>query len=102
MWVSRVEHKRREMSPVSAELTAGTGIENTTQEDIIMSRSHRLDILMRENVMKNETKVNGRLSNEQTIKPYRRNIDKFCDWAEKEHGIRRERDVTKRGIRILL
>jgi site-specific recombinase XerD len=52
---------------------------------------------MRENVMKNETKVNGRLSNEQTIKPYRRNIDKFCDWAEKECGIRRERDVAKKG-----
>lgn len=85
------------MPPVSAEMTAGTGINILKQEDIIMSRSHRLDILMRENVMKNEEKVNGRLSNEQTIKPYRRNIDKFCDWAEKECGIRRERDVTKKG-----
>lgn len=85
------------MPPVSAEMTVGTGINILKQEDIIMSRSHRLDILMRENVMKNETKVNGRLSNEQTIKPYRRNIDKFCDWAEKEHGIRRERDVVKKG-----
>ena len=77
------------MPPVSAEMTAGTGINISKQEDIIMSRSHRLDILMRENVMRNETKVNGRLSNEQTIKPYRRNIDKFCNWAEKECGIRR-------------
>ena len=61
-----------------------------------MSKSERLDILMRRAIMENSSKLNGRLSNSQTIQQYRKGVDKFCAWA-KDLGITREHQIRKQG-----
>ena len=62
-----------------------------------MSKSERLDILMRRAIMENSSKLNGRLSNSQTIQQYRKGVDKFCAWA-KDLGITREHQIRKQGL----
>lgn len=61
-----------------------------------MSKSERLDAVMRRQVIQNGSKDNGRLTNNQTLKPYNRQIAKFCEWA-KEMGIKRMHDIEKMG-----
>lgn len=61
-----------------------------------MSKSERLDILMRRAIMENSSKVNGKLTNSQTVQQYRKGVDKFCTWAG-ELGITRERHIKKQG-----
>ena len=61
-----------------------------------MSKREQLDAVMRRQVIQNSSKANGKLTNNQTIKPYNRQIAKFCEWA-KRLGIRRMHDIEKMG-----
>lgn len=61
-----------------------------------MSKSERLDAVMRRQVIQNSSKSSGKLTNNKTLKPYNRQIAKFCEWA-KGLGIRRMHDIEKMG-----
>ena len=61
-----------------------------------MGRSEKLVVVMRHQVMQNDGKADGKLTNDATLKPYKRHIEKFCDWAA-ELGIKRTADIQKQG-----
>ena len=61
-----------------------------------MSKSERLDVVMKRAAIEAPNKAVGKLTNNETIKPYKYHIDKFCDWANKL-GIRREHQIEARG-----
>ena len=61
-----------------------------------MSRSERLNAVMKCAVARSDEKEVGKLTNDVTIKPYRRNIERFCNWA-KEFGITRYHHINEFG-----
>lgn len=61
-----------------------------------MSRSERLNAVMKRAVARSDEKEVGKLTNDVTIKPYRRNIERFCKWA-KEFGITRYHHINEIG-----
>lgn len=61
-----------------------------------MGRSEKLEVVMRRQVMQNDSKADGKLTNNATLKPYKRHIQRFCDWAA-ELGIKRVADIQKQG-----
>ena len=61
-----------------------------------MSRSERLNAVMKRAVARSDEKEVGKLTNDVTIKPYRRNIERFCNWA-KELGITRYHHINEFG-----
>lgn len=61
-----------------------------------MGRSEKLEVVMRHQVMQNDGKADGKLTNDTTLKPYKRYIHNFCDWAA-ELGIKRVADIQKQG-----
>lgn len=61
-----------------------------------MSKSERLDAVMKRNAARSTEKEVAKLTNDVTIKPYRRNIDRFCKWA-KELGITRYHHINEFG-----
>ena len=61
-----------------------------------MSRSERLNAVMKRAVARSDEKEVGKLTNDVTIKPYRRNIERFCSWA-KEFGITRYHHINEFG-----
>lgn len=61
-----------------------------------MSQSQKLEFIMKRNVAINESKKDGKLTNDVTLKAYKRHIDRFCVWA-KGLGIVREHHVLRNG-----
>ena len=61
-----------------------------------MSKSERLDVLMLRVAPLNENKPGGRLTDRNTLKSYKTNILKFCEWS-KALGISREHQIAKNG-----
>ena len=61
-----------------------------------MSRSERLNAVMKRNAARSTEKEVAKLTNDVTIKPYRRNIERFCNWA-KEFGITRYHHINEFG-----
>lgn len=61
-----------------------------------MGRSEKLEIVMRREAILNDSKADGKLTNDVTTKPYKRHIENFCDWTA-ELGIKRVADIQKQG-----
>lgn len=61
-----------------------------------MSMSERLNAVMKRNAARSTEKEVAKLTNDVTIKPYRRNIERFCNWA-KELGISRYHHISEFG-----
>lgn len=61
-----------------------------------MGRSEKLEVVMRREVMRTDSKADGKLTNDATLKPYKRYIHNFCDWAA-GLGIKRIADIEKQG-----
>lgn len=63
-----------------------------------MSKSPRIDIAMKREAIRSNEKAAGVLTNDQTLQPYRRHIDKFCDWLKAEHSITRLHQIEQKGF----
>ena len=61
-----------------------------------MGRGEKLAAIMKCNIMAAPNKGAGKLTNDVTIKAYKKNIDKFLDWSA-EKGITREGHIAKNG-----
>ena len=61
-----------------------------------MGRSEKLEVVMRREVIQNDSKADGKLTNDATLKPYKRYIHNFCAWAA-DLGIKRTADIEKQG-----
>lgn len=61
-----------------------------------MGRSEKLRAVMNREAMQNDSKADGKLTNDVTTKPYKRHIEKFCEWAA-GLGIKRVADIQKQG-----
>ncbi len=61
-----------------------------------MSQSQKLNFIMKQNVVVHESKKGGKLTNDVTLKAYKRHIDRFCVWA-KGLGITREHHIRQYG-----
>ena len=61
-----------------------------------MGRSEKLKAVMNREAMQNDSKADGKLTNDVTTKPYKRHIEHFCEWAA-GLGIKRTADIQKQG-----
>lgn len=61
-----------------------------------MSKSEKLDAIMKREAVVNYSKMTNTLTNDVTLKAYRNHIDKFCDFA-KELGISRYHHIEMKG-----
>lgn len=61
-----------------------------------MSKSERLDVVMKRAAIEAPNKAAGKLTNSETIKPYKYHIEKFCEWAQ-TLGIKREHQIEALG-----
>lgn len=61
-----------------------------------MGRPEKLEVVMRRAVGINDSKDGGRLTNDVTLKSYKRHIHDFADWAS-TFGIKRVGDIQKQG-----
>ena len=61
-----------------------------------MGRGEKLAAVMKRNIVTAPNKTTGKLTNDVTIKAYKKNIDKFLDWSA-EKGITREGHLAQNG-----
>ena len=61
-----------------------------------MSKSEKIEVVLKREVVKAPDKEAGALTNAETLKPYKRSIEKFCAWA-KEKGLYRIHQIQKNG-----
>ena len=61
-----------------------------------MGRSEKLEVVMRREAILNDSKADGKLTNDVTTRPYKRHIENFCEWAA-GLGIKRTADIQKQG-----
>lgn len=61
-----------------------------------MGRTEKLEAVMDREAKKNDSKPDGKLTNDVTTKPYKRYIHNFCDWAA-GLGVKRMADIQKKG-----
>ena len=62
-----------------------------------MGRSEKLRAVMNREAMQNDSKADGKLTNDVTTKPYKRHIENFCEWAA-GLGIKRTADIQTQGF----
>ncbi len=62
-----------------------------------MSKSEKLEVVLKREVVKSVEKKDGILTNNETLKPYKRSIEKFCAWVKDVYGITRIHQVQGNG-----
>lgn len=65
-----------------------------------MSKSEKIEVVMKREIIKAPDKDTGVLTNAETLKPYRRTVEKFCQWLFEEKGITRIHQIPESGRTI--